>query len=97
MESHQVFTFIGKVPEGTSMIGSRWVMGRKLMANGTIHKWKVRLIGRSDLQKPGDNNHITSPVINSASIRLDLGLAAKHDQEIAFLDILTAILGCPLH
>jgi len=58
-ESHQVLTFVDKVPEGVSMIGSRWVMGRKLMANGTIDKWKVRLVGRCDLQKPGDYNDIT--------------------------------------
>jgi hypothetical protein len=70
MESHEVFTFVEKVPEGASMIGSRWVMGRKLMANGIIDKWKVRLVGRGDLQKPGDYNDITSPVIDSASIRL---------------------------
>jgi hypothetical protein len=97
MEGHKVFTFIEKGPEGASMIGSRWVMGRKLMANGTIDKWKVRLVGRGDLQKPGDYNDITSPVIDSASIRLPLGLAAKHDLEIAVLDIPTAFLGCPLH
>jgi hypothetical protein len=53
MDSHEVFTLGEKVTEGASMIGSRWVMGRKLMANGTIDKWKVRLVGRSNLQKPG--------------------------------------------
>jgi len=41
MESHKVFTLVEKVPEGASMIGCRWVMGRKLMANGTMDKWKV--------------------------------------------------------
>jgi len=41
MESNEVFTFVDKVPEGASMIGSHWVMGRKLLANGTIDKWKV--------------------------------------------------------
>jgi len=97
MESHEVFTFVEKVPEGASMIGSRWVMGRKLMANGTIDKWKVRLVGHGNLQKPGDYNDITSPVIDSASIRLALRLEAKHDLEIAVLDIPTAFLGCPLH
>jgi len=97
MESHEVFTFVEKVPEGASMIGSHWVMGRKLMANGTIDKWKVRLVSRGDLQKPGDYNDITSPVIDSAWIWLALGLAAKHDLEIAVLDILTTFLGCPLH
>jgi len=97
MESHEVFTFIEKVPEGASMIGRRSVMGRNLMANGTIDKWKVRLVGRGDLQKPGDYNDITPAVIDLASIRLALGLAAKHDLELAVLDIPTAFLGCPLH
>jgi len=96
-ETHQVFTFVEQVPEGATMIGSRWVMGRKLMANGTIDKWKVRLVGHGNLQKPRNNNDITSPVIDSASIRLALGLAAKQDIEIAILDIPTSILGCPLH
>jgi hypothetical protein len=97
MESHEVFTFVEKVPDGASMIKSRWVMGRKLMANGTIDKWKVRLVSRGDLQKHGDYNDITFPVIDSASIRLALSLAAKHDLEIAVLDIPTAFLSCPLH
>jgi len=97
MESHEVFNFVEKVLEGASMIESRWVMGRKLMANGTIDKWKVWLVGRGDLQKPGDYNDITSPVIDSASIRLPLGLTAKHYLQIAVLDILTAFLSSPLH
>ena len=67
------------------------------MANGTIDKWKVQLVSRGDLQKPGDYKDITSPVIDSASIQLALGLAAKHDLEIAVLDILTAFLSSPLH
>ena len=41
MESHEVFTFVEKVPEGARMIGTRWLMGRNLMANGTIDNWKV--------------------------------------------------------
>jgi len=96
MECHEDFTFVEKDREAASMIGSRWVMGRKLIANGTIDKWKVRLVGRGDLQKPGDYHDITSPVIDSASIRLALGHAAKHNLEIAVLDIPTAFLHCPL-
>jgi hypothetical protein len=67
------------------------------MANRTIDKWKVRLVSRGDLQKPGDFNDITSPVIDSASIRHALGLAAKNDHEIVVFEIPTAFLGCPLH
>jgi len=97
MESHEGFTCVAKVPEDASMIGIRWVIRRKLMANGTIDKWKVRLVGSGDLQKPGDYYDITSPVIDSASIRHSLGLAVSHDLEIAVLDIPTAFLTCPLH
>ena len=97
MEDHEVFTFVEKIPQGASMIQSRWVMGRKLLPNRLIDKWKVRLVGRGDQQKPGDYNDITSPVVDSTSIRLALGLAAKHDLEIAVLDIPTAFLRCPLH
>jgi len=97
MESHDVFTFVEKVPDGASMIESRWLRGRKPIANQTIDKWKVRLVGRSDLQNPGDYSDITSPVIDSALIGLALGLAAKHDLEIAVLNIPTASLGCHLH
>jgi len=41
-------------------------------------------------------NEITCPVIDSASVELALGLAAKRDFEISVLDIPTAFLGCPL-
>jgi hypothetical protein len=95
MESHEGFTLIEKVAEGASIIGSRWVMGRKLLANGTIDKWKVRVVSRGDLQNPGDYNDITSPVINWGLIRLAFGLAAKHNLEIAVLDILTAFHRLP--
>jgi hypothetical protein len=96
MESHGVFTFVKRPPGDASMIESRWVMSRKLLANGQTEKWKVRLVGRGDQQKPGDYNDITSPVIDSASVLLALGLAAKHELEIAVLDMPTAFLSCPL-
>jgi hypothetical protein len=95
MESQEVFTFIEKVPDGASLIESHGVMRTKLIANGTIDKWRVRLFGCGDLQTPGDYNVITSPDIDSASIQLALGLEPKHDLEIIVLDIPTAFLGCP--
>jgi len=52
MESHEVFTIVENVPAHASKIGSRSVMGRNPMANESSDKWNVRLIDRSDLQKP---------------------------------------------
>jgi hypothetical protein len=96
MESHGMFTFVERPPGDASMIESQWVMGRKLLANGQTDKWKVRLVGRGDQQRPGDYHAITSPLIDSASVQLALSLAAQHDVEIAILDMPTAFLGCPL-
>jgi len=79
MKRNEDFKFVEKVVEGASMIGCCLGMGSKLMANRTIDKWKVRHVGNGYLQMPRDYNDITSPVIDSASIRLALALAAKYD------------------
>jgi len=41
MECHEIFTLVEKIPGGATMIDSHWVMGRRLMPDGTINKWKV--------------------------------------------------------
>jgi len=66
IESHGVCTCVERPPGDGSMIESQWVMGRKLLADVQTEKLKVRLDGCGDLQKPGDYNDITSPVIDSA-------------------------------
>jgi len=85
MESQEDFKFVEKVAKGASMIGCHLGMGSKLMANRMIDKWKVRLVGNGYLHMARDGNAIISPVIDSASIRLALALAAKYDLEIAIL------------
>jgi len=67
-ESHEVFTSIAKTEDGVGIIECCWVVGRMLMANGIIDKWKVRLVGHGELHRSGDYNAITSPVIDLASI-----------------------------
>ena len=96
MAIHEVFTFVEKLPDSDMIIGSCWVMRKKLVAHGTIDKWKVRHVGRGYLQKSRHSNVITTPVIDSASIWLPFGPAATHTLEITVLDNLTAILGGPL-
>jgi hypothetical protein len=96
MESHEVFTLVEKVPEGANRNENDWVMGRKQLANRTIDNWNVRLVGRSDLFKPSHYDDNTSPVNDSASIRLALGTGAMHDLEITVLNIPSAFLGSPV-
>jgi hypothetical protein len=79
-QSNGVLTCVQKVPSGATMIESRWVMGRKLLANGQSDEWKVNIWSRRR-SKHGDYNAITSPVIHWESFRLALGLAEQYDLE----------------
>jgi hypothetical protein len=62
-----------------------------------INKWKAWLVGQGDRQIEGwDSGNITSPVVDSTSIHLVLGIAAWYNLDIMTLDVLTTLLGCPL-
>jgi hypothetical protein len=101
LDSHQAMEFIpeGLSPEAT-VVNSRWLLSKKFKATGEIDKFKARLIAQGYTQKEGqdfDGNAISSPVVDSSTIRLCLGLAAQHNLEIAILDCPTAFLGSTLH
>jgi hypothetical protein len=97
METYECFSLVDNIRAGAVVIGRRWVMGTKRMANGKIDQWKVRLVSRGDHRMHGDYNDIIVEVIDSASIRFALGLAAKHILEIAIHDLPTALLGYHPH
>jgi hypothetical protein len=93
-----VFVFIpDSSVDPKRIIPSKWVLGLKLNADGSTNKWKARLVGRGDRQVEGrDFGDITSLVVDSTSIRLILGIAARENLDMATLDVPTAFLGCPL-
>jgi transposase InsO family protein len=101
LDSHQALEFIPEeLPQGTTIIRSRWLLSKKFKATGEIDKYKARLIAQGFTQKEGldfDANAISSPVVDSSTIRLCLGLAAQHNLQIAILDCPTAFLGSTLH
>jgi hypothetical protein len=41
------------LPEGKKVIGYRWVYNVKLKANGSIDRYKVRLMAKGNAQKYG--------------------------------------------
>ena len=75
---------------------SKWVLTIKLNVDGSINKYKARLVARGFSQNPADYGKITSPVIDAATIRYTLGFATVNDLEIAVLDVPTAYLGATL-
>lgn len=97
LKSHEVFDKVESPPDSHGIVDSKWVLSIKLKVDGSVDKYKARLVARGYSQNPEDYGEITSPVIDAAAIRYTLGYAAIHDLEIATLDVPTAYLGATLH
>lgn len=81
------------LPEGKSVIPSRWVYKTKIDGNGSISCYKARLVIKGFKQIKGiDYNEVFAPVVRYTSIRYLIGLAAKYGLKIHQMDAVTAFL-----
>jgi hypothetical protein len=63
-------------PPGKNIVGSKWVFCIKRKANGTIEKYKARLVARRFTQRLGIDYFDTfSPMVRLASFRATLAMA----------------------
>ena len=70
-------------PTHKNIVGSKWVYRIKRKADGTIQKYKARLVACGFTQIYSiDYYHTYSPVARLTSIRFLLAMAARHDWEI---------------
>nr|GEY75333.1 zinc finger, CCHC-type [Tanacetum cinerariifolium] len=76
----------------------KWILKRKMKVNGSIDKYKARLVIQCFRQNEGiDFFHTYAPVARISTIRLLLALAAIHDLVIHQMDVKTAFLnGTPV-
>ena len=80
-------------PSGKNIVGSRWIFKIKRNADGSISRYKARLVAQGYSQELGiDYNEVFSPVARSATIRTLLAVANIHDLEIHQMDVTTAFL-----
>ncbi|PHU21498.1 hypothetical protein BC332_06605 [Capsicum chinense] len=81
------------IPLGNKPLGSKWIFKRKIKADGTIDKYKARLIVKGFKQKEGHDYFDTySPVKRITSIRMLISLAVVYGLEIHQMDMKTAFL-----
>ena len=81
------------LPEGKNVVGSRWVFKVKRDGNGSVERFKARLVAQGYSQAEGiDYQEVFSPVVRNTSIRSLLALANTCNWEIHQADVKTAFL-----
>ncbi|XP_074323850.1 uncharacterized protein LOC141660760 [Apium graveolens] len=81
------------LPNGCKPLGSKWVFKKKLKADGTIDKYKARLvIKRYKEQKGLDYFDTYSPVTRITSIRMMFAIAAMQNLVVHQMDVKIAFL-----
>ena len=92
LEAFSTFEVV-TLPPGKKPVGCKYVFKIKYNPDGTIEKYKVRLVAQGFLQQEGiDYNEIFAPVVDSTSISLLLAIANHENWEMEQMDVVTAFL-----
>ncbi|XP_075640499.1 uncharacterized protein LOC142612270 [Castanea sativa] len=86
------------LPPGCKPLGHKWIFKRKLKADGSIDKYKARLVVKGYKQKEGvDYFETYSPVTRITSIWMLIAITALHNLEIHQMDVKTRFLNGELN
>ncbi|XP_073152463.1 uncharacterized protein [Henckelia pumila] len=81
------------LPPGSKPLGCKWILKRKYKADGTVKKYKARLVAKRFRQKEGlDFFDTYSPVTRIMSIRVLIAIATLNNLEIHQMNVKTAFL-----
>jgi hypothetical protein len=84
---------IVRLPPGKKAIDSGWVFKIKRRDNGSIERYKCRLVAKGCSQRPGfDYVEVFSPTCRYATLRLILAITAKENLHLHSVDISSAFL-----
>ncbi|GKA23859.1 ribonuclease H-like domain-containing protein [Tanacetum coccineum] len=80
-------------PSDVNLVRSMWLFKHKFHADGTLSRYKARLVANGSNQQHGvDFDETFSPVVKPATIRTVLSLAVSHQWSIHQLDVKNAFL-----
>nr|QBH67611.1 putative Ty1-copia subclass retrotransposon protein [Ustilago esculenta] len=95
LNSHQennTWTVVN-APNNANIIGCRWVFKVKRKGDGTINKYKARLVAQGYTQVHGINYKETfTPVVKMATLRMLMIMSLQYDMKIYQLNVVTAYL-----
>lgn len=92
LDEHGVFE-LTSLPPGAKALGSTWVFARKENADGSIERYKARLVAQGFGQRPGiDVNETFAPVARMSTVRFLIAVAAAKGLSLEQFDFTTAFL-----
>lgn len=81
------------LPKGCNIIWCKWVFPVKRLANGSIDKFKVRLVEKGFNQSPGlDYKETFSPIVRQVTIRTILSIVVMQGCPLRQLDVNNSFL-----
>jgi hypothetical protein len=84
---------LSELPFGCKPIGCKWVFKKNLKPDGTIDKYRARLVAKGYTQKEGDDFFDTySPIARMTTIRVLISLAASYGLLVHQMDVKTSLL-----
>ncbi|EKD00935.1 hypothetical protein A1Q2_04808 [Trichosporon asahii var. asahii CBS 8904] len=88
-----VYELVPRSEAAGRVVTSKWVFKKKRKANGSLERYKSRVVARGFSQVEGIDYSVTfAPVAKFQSIRVLLALAAAHNLELHQMDVKTAFL-----
>ena len=82
-----------KLPRGRKAVGCKWVFKIKHNADGTVERYKARLVAQGYSQRYGiDYDKTPSPVVRFESIRTVVALSVQKGLKLHQLDVTSAFL-----
>jgi hypothetical protein len=96
LETNDTWDVVGipDVPQDKKILDNTWISGDKYKVDGTVERYKARLVAWGDLQDPTsrDYNELFAPVVRFDSLRILLAISANRKWRPRQLDVKTAFL-----